>query len=201
MITSISIRQRIFLFLCLTAITVSTDSRAAVTVVWSDIGSDVVAEYSGSLDLSGYNLTDFYANTTRVWLGNSLALFFANVPDSRMTHYWRSSGGGPLLKDLVALDHRGVFDGTMEPFGFANDGTGNLYVSPGYVSGTLITGEARFLNTNVASIFGSDTFNNIVYDDGVNAVTFVAIPEPSSLGMLLGSAAAILLIRSRAPQA
>lgn len=201
MITSISMRQRIWLFLGLAALAASTHGRAAVTVVWSDIDNDVVAEYSGSLDLSGYNLTDFSADTTRVWLGNSLALFFANVPDSRMTHYWRSSGGGPLLKDLVAPDHRGVFDGTMEPFGFGNDGTGNLYVPPGYISGTWIAGEARFLNTNVASIFGLDTFSSIVYDDGVNTVKFIAIPEPSSPGILLGSAAALLWIRRRIPPA
>jgi hypothetical protein len=175
----------------------TTPCKAAVTVTWSSIGGDVIADYTGSLDLAGYEQTDFYADTTRVWLADNLALFFANVPKISTTHYWRRAGGGDLLVDLKAGDLTGLFDGTKQAFGFANDGTGNLYVPSGYVSGSSMAGEARFQNTTVSLIFGLDTFDAVVYDDGVNVITFSTIPESSSLVLVLLSCVTVVTIRSR----
>jgi hypothetical protein len=90
----------------------------------------------------------------------------------------------------------GAFNGAEQAFGFYTDRSSfpsELYVPPGYVSGSQIEGNAIFANTTVFDIFGADVFGITVFNDGINTVTFTSIPEPSSAVLSLYGLIVVLL--------
>ena len=62
-------------------------SQAGVIVAWSNNGANVVATYSGTLDLTGYSSRNFFSPVTDVRLGPSENVFRGNVPVSDSTHF------------------------------------------------------------------------------------------------------------------
>jgi hypothetical protein len=157
-------------------------AQADVTVVWSNSGNGVVASYSGTLDLTGYSRGIFVSDVTDTTLGASLNIFRGNVPASGSTHFSKQYDAF-VNTDFTIAHRNGTFNGTEQAFGFYTDRgsfPSELYVPPGYVSGNQIEGQAVFANSTVLDVFGSDSFNFKVFDDGVNIVTFTSVPEPAS---------------------
>jgi hypothetical protein len=158
-------------------------SQASVTVVWSNNGDDVVASYSGTLDLTGYSSGSFFSDITGVTLGPSLNIFWGNVPRSDSTHFTKQFDAY-VDSGLMVPYIEGPVNGAEQAFGFYTEQdsfSSNLYVPPGYVSGTEIEGQAVFAYTTVFDIFGTDVFDTTVFNDGANTVTFSSVPEPSSV--------------------
>jgi hypothetical protein len=175
-------------------------SQGSVTVVWSNNGDDVVASYSGTLDLTGYSSGSFFSSITVVALGPSQNIFFGNVPgsddpESVPTHFAKQFDAY-VASGLMVPYFDVPFNGTEQTFGFyttQGSPTANLYVPPGYVSGNEIQGQAVFANTTVFDIFGTDVFDTTVFNDGVNTVTFSSVPEPSSILLSLFGLGILLL--------
>jgi hypothetical protein len=161
-------------------------SRASITIVWKNRGGDVVASYAGTLDLTGYVPATFDVDWTDVRLGPSENVFRGNVPvgdSTRLTMHFDAY----VDSGLTVPNRNGTFYGGEQAFGFYADRSSfssDLYVPPGYVSGSQIEGEAVFANTTVLETFGADVFDMKVFDDGLNSVTFASIPEPSSALLL-----------------
>jgi hypothetical protein len=173
--------------------------RASVTVVWSNSGGDVVASYSGTLDLTGYSSAIFVSNTTDVRLGPLANVFRGNVPQSASTHLTKPFDAY-VDSGLTVPNRFGTFNGSEQAFGFYADRgafPSELYVPPGYVSGSPIHGEAVFANTTVFNMFGTGSFHTTVFNDGINTVTFFSVPEPSSALLSLSGFAVVLLRRRR----
>jgi hypothetical protein len=175
-------------------------ANASVTVLWSDVGGDVIASYSGTLDLSNYDFTGgFGIDRTGVLIGGSGGtenLFRGNVATDD-TYY--GAGDFAFVDSGLTANLEGTFSGTEQAFGFDASLTSDtfLFVEEGYLSGSQIDGEALFAGTSVAGIFGTDTFNTVVFDDGVNVVTFTTVPEPSTALFLCSSGALACLRRRR----
>src|SRR5258708_1156663 len=90
---------------------------ASVTVVWSNNGGNVVASYSGTLDLKGYSTAIFVSNTTDVRLGPTENVFRGNVPESGSTHFTKEFDAY-VDSGLTVPNHNGAFNGSEQAFGF-----------------------------------------------------------------------------------
>jgi hypothetical protein len=173
--------------------------QANVTVVWSNSGSDVVASYSGTLDLTGYSSGGyFHVNLTDIILG-PVNVFRGNVWFGGLTHLSKPYNAF-INTGFTTEYHTGIFNGDEQTFGFYSDRdvfSSHLYVTPGYVSGDQIEGRAVFENRRVSVIFGAEAFSSKVFDDGANTITFSAVPEPASGLILLCGLSMLALKRLR----
>src|SRR5215472_16973572 len=94
-------------------------SSASVTVVWSNSGADVVASYSGTLDLTGYSSGIFVSDVTDLRLGPTESVFRGNVPISNFTHFTKPFDA--YVDSGLAVSLFGTFNGAEQPFGFYAD--------------------------------------------------------------------------------
>jgi len=160
---------------------------AAVTVNINQVGSDVIATASGSLDLTGltfltsgvlddYGITPNWAFFGTGDPGTSDAYQGYTGPTS-----WGSGGWTPSSSSsgtIFALNAGEV------------PGTQNLFLQPGYVSGSSISSTSTWLGQSLASLgLATGTY---VYTTPSDTITMIVgtgiaagVPEPASWAMML----------------
>ncbi len=185
-------------------ICISSSAKAAVTVVLEEVGGDVVATASGSLDTSGFGAP---AGTT------AAALLFYGAPDQWVYEIGAGSAFSytapfspaqtlhtmPFPVTAADTDSGGpvgVLDSPSFPAG------PRLSVPSGYVSGSPINATATWTGATFASLqltvgtyvfdYGADSLTFIVQASGVGPGTAITAPVPVPDLPLVGLAVLIV---------
>lgn len=170
--------------------TMSGPARAAYIVTFSQVGPDVIARGSGTIDLDGLTLVDSGVTMPQVAPAFGIASTGAAGDVSAY-----GSVSGPIGFGS------GVFTsattGTGDLVAIQGDG-GLVYVPTGYDSDTPLLGTATYAGHTFATL--GLTPGSYVYSwgAGADADTFTVniVPEPASLG-LLGTAAVLGFVARR----
>ena len=176
-------------------------AHAAITVNFSESGGNVVAAYSGSLDLTGTTYQDSYANPGggyAVAPGSSSFVIGISGNMDIHSHYGDTgitsfgSGTDPVYADSSTGDLFAcmVFGGTNY----------NLFLPAGYESGTVISGAATWNGTTIAAMgLVPDTSHVFTLPNDSFAVNIgSSVPEPSAAALLAFAGLAASLRRRRA---
>ena len=163
---------------------------AGVVIDVSQVGSDVVATGSGSLDLTGLSLTvTVPLSTTLDPIGG--VIIIGPSPGGSFDGYSGFQGPssfGPGGQTFPS-------EGTGDLMGVDNF-DGNIQVPAGYVSGTPLAGSSTFDNTTIAGLGLTPGTYTYTWSSDSLTVVVASVPEPSSLAMA-GMAAAAGLIAAR----
>jgi hypothetical protein len=153
---------------------------SGIVIDITQVGDNVVATYSGSVDLSGLTLLGTAAPGGGIIPDLALVIFGAG---GDVDEYGGLSGpksfgtGGTTYVSSQSGDSFGL-DGGADP------STGLLYVPEGYTSGTLLSGSATYDNQTFASL-GLKPGNYVYTWDSDPVTVNVGIPEPSTWALML----------------
>lgn len=176
-------------------------ANAAVIVSVSDNGSDLLFEWSGSLELGGLPSSGTLSGTTYNWMTPSLprmhglsgAIEYYDFQSLTLTSF--GTGTDLLSNGSSSGDSFGI----TIPSGTPGDTPGRVYVPSGYTNQTL-EGTLMFTGETMSSQ-GIDLSTPVVFDFGlaVGTVTIQAavIPEPSSAFLIGLGALGFVMRRSR----
>ena len=181
-----------FVFLC-------SGLNAAVTIIFDDIGNDVVSYYSGTLDTNYPEIFDYTALVSAFNFNPSLG-YFTNQPSG-----WRTPTGpyvvdnpssrSPFYDGPRLGSGRGFgFGGQANPTETSGDAFGiyqnSLMLPDDWTSGSNIAGQMTWANTSLESL-GIDTSQVHIWTlrGTGDTITLSVVPESSSCALLLGGLA------------
>ncbi len=160
----------------------SSAANAAVTINFTQVGSNVVATASGTLNLAGLTSQGIFGLTEAV-RGSFAYVGLGNA--GTVTGYSGLTGPASFGTGNTFIDSSS-FLGTS----FAINGSGfaspYAFVPVGYVSGSAISGTATFLNQTFATL--GLTAGQYAYRSNADSVTVNiggAVPEPATWAMML----------------
>jgi hypothetical protein len=184
-----------FAWLLFTAGLHSSESRAAMVVTFQEVGNDVVASYSGSIDTTGLALQTLSSpNSSQRTAPQAPSVYFNNDADLFCFQNTWTVAPTPFGTSGLTADAFSI--ATEDSFGF--DST-RLYLSSAYVSGSTISGSMTFNNTSLGDIgIQLGTTMNATFSSG-STLTLNAVPEPTTVSMLAVScvAAGLGFVRRR----
>jgi hypothetical protein len=169
----------------------SAPAGATVTININEVGSDIVATASGSLDLTGLVSLGDFNNNAADSLVSALAVVEVGVPGPPESVTVYSTLTGPSNWGSVNANAGAAatsYSGTQ--FGIQNLGSGlEVDVPAGYTSGSAISGTSTFLSQSFASlelvpgqyVYTGPNDEIIVNIGPVSS----AVPEPSTWAMML----------------
>jgi hypothetical protein len=172
------------------ALSASHAANAAVTVNIHPSGSNVVAQTSGSLDLTGLTLTPnlFYLQTgvegADGYVGTGAGSYqFPSDPITTLQAYTGLTGPAAFGSALFTYADSGA--GTAFALNASLFGTPYVFVPNGYVSGTALASNATYLGQSIATL--GLTPGSYVFSSGIDSVTIniTAAPEPATWAMML----------------
>jgi len=175
-------KVRVLFLVALTSL--HTAAHADVIISFQEVGSDVVASYSGSLDLTGASPVSSGQNANVVYLWPAQSQFYS---------FSRSVGNydGWLFPSVVVptfgTGSMGIGNANLTTgfnFSFDNAGGGNgIGVTSGYTSGAAFAGSATFENATFSSL--GITPGTYTWTAGNNNMTLTtqAVPEPATSAM------------------
>lgn len=164
----------------------------AVLITARQVGSDVVLTGGGSINTTGLTLV----SNTPSWVTPSLDTQSVRAETGQATSYTGFSGPSAVGSGGVSAFSSST---TGQPFGITQF-NGRLFVPRDYVSGTPLLGTPTYSNRTLASFGLVDGTYTYTWGSGANAdslVIDIAVPEPATLSLLVGSAALALRRRSR----
>ena len=191
---SIARLSRCFAIVAIAAVVSSPDAQAEITILIDQQGDDVVASYSGSWD---------------VWTKTADALSSGKYIAAPAAFHNLQGGQDQMDTDPMTLSSGTWTDTFTSASSFAGDSFGftannaDLWAPVGYVAGQSLSGSLTFANTDVVTM-GFTPGENGVFSNGDNTINYsVAVPEPTTVGMLaVGCVAAGLgFVRRRHPLA
>lgn len=184
------------LFWCLFALASAgicgaTNAQAAVTLAIDQVGSNVVASYSGSWNTWTQSGSLDLGDTRIARIGDQFGEGFLALGAAQESFYnqatvTRDSGSWTLIETQADSF-------TGDPFGFRVDGSGSsfMYAPAGYTAGSTFNGSMTFNNTDIAAMGFTPGETGRFTADGTAINYSVAVPEPATIGMLaVGSVAA-----------
>ncbi len=156
---------------------------AAVTINLTQVGSDVVATATGTLDLAGLTSLSSFALDKSV-RGNFAYIGLGTA--SSVTGYSGLTGPASFGTGATFIN-----DSSTSGTSFAINGSGfaqpRVFVPIGYVSGSAISSTATFLNQTFASL--GLTAGQYVFTSNADRVTVNIgagpVPEPATWAMML----------------
>jgi len=179
--------------ICAALLLASTFSHGTLTISLQEVGSDVVASYSGSLDLSSISpaFTDtpgspnLRAENPLLVVGSGGNVDFYNV-------FISPSGFGP---GNSATNAPSSTSGDL--VGISSTGIGDFLIVPAGSDGSSLSGSATWVGESFASL--GVTIGTYQYDFTGDSLIIQAVPEPAHVGLLLGGTvfAALLFIKRR----
>lgn len=189
---------------------VSSAANAGVIVyTWED-GSDLVSEYSGTLNLSGLSFAQGSTAISHRLLRPSRNFYF-NMDD--YIGYFNASVsvvGGISSTALSAVGNLSSSSFYGDAFGFGNTSNlsfgGAVYVADDFVNGSSISGGSTIANASMATLGLSApatvTFSwssdSIVHYYGVNP--YATVSTPNSILLAIGGLFALVIVRNRRQQ-
>ncbi|MFN7339455.1 MAG: PEP-CTERM sorting domain-containing protein [Opitutia bacterium] len=171
-------------------------SRAAVNVEWSLAGDTLTATATGSFSSTELGL----ANYTGIGGQSNQAKFYEDSENS-VTEFVNVTGettiyvyGAAKFSAATGFINYDIYSGTPsgDSFGFTILGsTLYLLLAPDYVAGEAISSTATFSNPVFTTAVLGEIFDygNVIQLQGAPLITFSAVPEPSTYGMILGGLA------------
>lgn len=193
--------RRICLFLAVFGVyllAAERDSHADLIVDFNEVGGSVVCTVTGSIDLTGiFNVGDVpetlsvRPNTATFYVGSASGIAHEHyfVPAAAGRSGPLSIGGGGFT---AATFGGGDFIGFT-----ANGGDFNIYLPENYVSNSSVTGSATFTGHNFVSLGIDPGIHTWVAGANTITATVSAVPEPSSLAILLLVSGGMTVIRFR----
>jgi hypothetical protein len=178
--------------LLLASVAGTADAGEVITV--SQVGSDVVATGSGSLDLTGLSFRFSGVDSPGVTpLDGVLAL---GPPITSADTYTGATGPGSFGGGSFTR----ASSGTGDIFA-VEAALGDIVVPEGYTSGTSLSGSATFDDTTIAGLGLTPGTYTYSWGSGGAAQTLTvsvsAVPEPSSMAMAGIAVAAGLIVAAR----
>jgi hypothetical protein len=159
------------------------------------VGSNVEATGSGSLDLAG--LTDYGSASPIPGVIPTVASIIIGPPGTGESDDIYVGFSGPT--NFGEHRHTVASSGTGDLMGISG-GVGDILVPGGYVSGAALSGSATFDNTTIAGMLLTPGTYTYTWGSGLTADSLtvnIAVPEPSSLAMAGIAVAAGLIVAVR----
>lgn len=168
---------------------------AAVDIFINEVGGDVIATFSGSIDLTGASIVD----NLGFFPGVNAQFPAVNFADSMTT----LEGWG-----LTSFETFGPGNGTFNTADDQNGdllvinnqtGFGELFLDPAYVSGDFISGDFTFFGTTLAALgLAEGTYLYTLPNDQVNLFigASTAVPVPAA-ALLMAPALGAMVARRR----
>jgi hypothetical protein len=154
----------------------------------SQVGANVVATGSGTIDLTGLTYYDTFYTNAGTFPG--IALIYVG-PSGTLDSY----GGASGPTSFGSGGDTGLSSGTGDIFGVQGNGQSigsYIDVPTGYVSGSPLSGSMTFDESTIASLGLTPGTYTYTWGSGADAdsltVNIASVPEPSSL-IMAGAAA------------
>ena len=163
-------------------------SHAAISITFDQVGGDVVATYSGSVDLDSMDSTsDLGVVESRGYDGD--AAYFRNNAAATVTVGFTNFIASPSFVNASGGAPQTTLTFSGDDFGLVSTGTfEQVFLPNGYVSGTTISGSLTFESTTIATL-GLNPGTHVWQWTGtapsspVESATITVIPEPSAFGL------------------
>jgi hypothetical protein len=173
-------------------------ARAAYVVTLQQVGANVVATGSGSIDLADLSEAGNFSSHSSLEADDSALNVGPSPNNTAITLYQGTVSGpsnfGPGFNDENISSSSGNGDFT----GIYGQSDGAVNVPDGYLSGEALAGNATWSGTTLAGLGVTQGTYVWTWGTGVNTDSFTlnVVPEPSSC-VLIGTASAALLMRRR----
>jgi hypothetical protein len=165
-----------------------------LTFTMNNVGSDVVASVSGSVNTAGLNL-----HGSGFWNGAiqpDLGILIVDQPTSHTVGYWKGltvsdtsfgTGGTSVASDSFTGNYLAGID-------LAQD---YVILPWGYVSGTVVSSTATWNDTTLSALGVTEGTYTATYNGGADSIVVNVVPEPSIFSLLGIVTAVGFLIRRR----
>jgi hypothetical protein len=165
-----------------------------VTVLFQDVGPDVVATYSGTLDLTGLS-NPASNNDNSHYLDPNGRVFFAfnGVFDGGYTAYNVGYTVGPVFGTAGSVTVSGL-SGTSDSFGWD---ASYVYAPFGFVSGSSLSGQMTMSGTSIATLGIINGITAASWAGDSILISTTPVPEPSTYAAIAGVGALFLAVFSR----
>ena len=186
------------MFAGLLALGTAGTSRAELTFTITEVGGNVVAVGSGTVNMAGLTY-DWSLNYPAFTLGASGATFVGGPASASMKTWGDVSGPSSYGTGAKTFTDSGRGD----TFGIMGS-IGRLYLPAGYTSGSLLSGTSTWNSNTLSGLGLTPGTYDYTWGSGANAdsahviIGAAAVPEPSSIIMAgMGLVGAVTLARRK----
>jgi PEP-CTERM motif len=167
-------------------------ARAGFIITIDQVGPDVVATGSGSINLTGLTSNGTVLSAVGVVpiFGNITFGELGPTPGADYGPLMGPSSFGPGIGSMPTSS-------SGNTFGVVN-GDGSVRVPDGYTSGTPLSGTETFANSTISGLgLTLGTYNYTLLNDTITVTIGVVVPEPSTLVLAGIGALAVLGVWAR----
>ena len=164
-------------------------ARAVVVINIQQVGSDVVATSSGSLDLSGLGLVTANGSTSFDYMSPSSGILFVGTPGSSSVYTGFTTSGNLGSGSFTSANSN---SGDLMGADMADS---YLFLPHNYASGSNIAGSATWSVATFGTL-GLTAGSSLTYSwsgDSITVNVLSPVPEPATAALLSGCGAAFLV--------
>jgi len=187
------VNKLIPIILTSSALTASSVS-AAITITLEEVGSDLVLEASGSVNLSALTYGDEVGYEGIIY--PQFSTLVAGPAETVLGDAYEGTLSGDAFGSSIGPQFATGGSGDLIGIAF---GFGNVVVPAGYVSGSPLSATSTFANTSLADLDIAPGVYSWTWGSGADAdsATLTAVPEPATYAALAGAFALGLALWNR----
>ena len=163
--------------------TVLAPANAAVIITAQQTGSNVVFNYSGSINTTGISFSNSNKNNQHS-IQPELASFVNNFDGTQESNAGSITGPSSFGSGSFSFSNNSRATGSNFGFNAAPPGSGVFYLTNGYISGNPLSGFLTFNNTTLAGLGvtpGTYIYNLSNGLDSITLTTNTSVPEPLNI--------------------